>query len=346
VLPRPVKQPHAGTPHESSVLDATVTPDSGLVGGDVVTVEGSGATPSGTVFFCQAIDDGTPDQSDCGASTVQSTPADAAGEFAAMYTVRRFITPAGRPSVDCAASGATCVIGASDGIPQPGSSVATVPISFAAPPPASFTISGTVTDPNGDPVSGSAVWAYAPADGFVGSVQTTTDAQGSYTLAVQPDIPYRVLFHAPSGSTLTYVWWNGQPSRQLAHPITLPNSNLVTNQEVAEANGQLAGTGAIAGTVTDTNGNPLPGTAVWAFGPGDTWLPSHWAVSTSNGTYVIAFHIPGFTNQQVLFVPPAGSGLAAEWYNNVAQRRSATPVLVITDETTTGIDAVLEPNST
>ncbi len=89
----------------------TVTPATDLLDGAVVSVQGSGFTPSTTVYFCQGVDEGAPGFEDCGGPS-QSAVVDASGEFSANYTVQRFMTIAGAPGTtrDCAASSANCVM--------------------------------------------------------------------------------------------------------------------------------------------------------------------------------------------------------------------------------------------
>jgi hypothetical protein len=281
----------------------TVTPDTDLVDGDLAVVRGTGFTPSATVFFCQGVEAGQPGFEDCGAPS-QSAQVDAAGEFSANYTVQRFIStlaaPLGSVMTDCAAPSASCAM---NFISPGGSAIGLVPITFAPQPPVPQ-ISGTVTDPEGQPVPGADVWAYTPSDSWVGSLQTVTDAQGSYEFAqVEPGVEYRVLFRHPAGSSLASEWFDDQPSRQVATVIALSAAEFV------EANAQLEEAGAIAGSVTDANGSPVSGAQVWVFGPGDTWVGSHSTSTASDGTYVIANVRPA--DYRVLFVAPTDSGLAS-----------------------------------
>jgi protocatechuate 3,4-dioxygenase beta subunit len=427
----------------------TVTPDTGLVDRDVVALHGTGFTPSATVFFCQGVDDGTPDPSDCGAP-IQSALADAAGEFSANYTVRRFMTPSSvGATIDCAQPSANCVIGALDNpfgsfhialapiafapqpprtltvtpdtglvdgdvvavhgtefipgdtvsicegieticlgessqsaevntagefsanltvqrflttsgftrvdcaVPSAGCAVllewpssagvpdrATVPLTFA-PQPSVPQISGTLTDPGGTPVPGVDVWAYTPSDAWVGSLRTVTDAQGAFEFAqVEPGVHYRILFRPPAGSPLASAWWSGQPTRQLANVIALSAA------EFTEVHEQLEEAGAISGSVTDGSGNPVSGAQVVVFGQGDTWVGTHATSTTADGTYVIGDLRPVETGSEnryrVLFAPPAGSGLASEWFDDAASRSLATDVTVSAGQTVGGIDAQLE----
>src|SRR5439155_9358877 len=114
-----------------------------LVELDSVTIEGTGFSPSVQVGFCQAIDDGSPGQSDCG-TPFGTTTTSPAGDFSAQQTVRRFIfVPSLGRTVDCASE--VCVIGSAEVNDIPGTAILT-PIAFApAPPPPATRGSITVT---------------------------------------------------------------------------------------------------------------------------------------------------------------------------------------------------------
>jgi protocatechuate 3,4-dioxygenase beta subunit len=304
----------------------TVIPSSGLVDGDVVAVSGISFFPGDVVFVCQGVGQTCYEPSD-------SAQVDASGSFSVSFAVQRFMTTSGLTRLDCAAPSAGCSLtyGA------PGRSGA-VPIAFAPQPPLPQ-ISGTVTDATGAPVAGVAVWAYSPSDGWVGSLQAVTDEQGSFEFAqVEPGVDYRILFRPPIGSPLGSEWWDEQPARQLAKVVALSSA------EITEVHAQLEEAGSISGSVTDADGNPLPGVLVWAFSPGDTWIGSHTTSTSSDGTY----RIDGLRAREsgveyrVLFSPPAGSGLAPEWFDDVAHRSLATAVSVPGAETVAGIDAQLE----
>jgi hypothetical protein len=82
----------------------TVTPSTGLVELDSVTVEGADFNPNVQVGFCQVVNDGSLflDQRDCGTPFGLATTSPA-GDFSAQHTVRRFLhdtTP--QRDVDCA----------------------------------------------------------------------------------------------------------------------------------------------------------------------------------------------------------------------------------------------------
>jgi hypothetical protein len=308
----------------------TVTPDTDLVDGDVVALHGSGFTPGDTVDFCQAVEAGQPGPEDCGGPG-QSAQTDAAGEFDATYTVQRFISRLAPVMTDCAAPSASCAF---NFFSFSGLARDRVPITFAPQPPVPQ-ISGTVTDPQGAPVPGADVWAYTPSDTWVGSLQTVTDAQGSYEFAqVEPGVEYRILFRSAAGSGLASEWFGDQPNRQIAARITLSAAEFV------DADAQLDQAGAMSGSVTDANGNPASGVQVLVFCPGDTWVGSYGSSTASDGTYAIADLRPA--DCRVVFVPPAGSGLASEWFDDAPNRRLATDITVSPAQTVVGIDAQLD----
>jgi hypothetical protein len=133
----------------------TVTPSTGLVELDTVTIEGAGFNPSVEVGFCQVADDGTfsHDQRDCGTPFGLATTSPA-GDFSAQHTVRRFIRDAiPERTVDCAVE--SCAIAAAETSDIAGTLVLT-PIAFApAPPPPATRGSISVTPEN--PIDGQQV---------------------------------------------------------------------------------------------------------------------------------------------------------------------------------------------
>jgi hypothetical protein len=90
-----------------------VTPDSDLVSGDIVTVEGSGFSSGSAVGVCELVIDADPGREDCGfVASVGS--ADSNGEFSAQFTIRRYLNTASAGFVDCAAPSATCGMAAAE----------------------------------------------------------------------------------------------------------------------------------------------------------------------------------------------------------------------------------------
>jgi hypothetical protein len=304
----------------------TVTPDTGLNGGDAVTVGGSGFSPSMSLQFCQAL----AASGSCGvpATTVS---ADSNGEFSAMYTVQRYLALGNGVMFDCAAQFASCamVLLAPNGL-----LIGSIPLAFVAQPPTTTPIRGTVTGPSGAPIAGANVWVYTRSDTWVGSLRTVTDAQGAYSFSTaQPGVEYRILFSYPSGSGLVYEWYDDTPTRQLATPFTLHVGDFLV------ANAQLEDGGSIAGTVTNAAGAPAAGVSVYAYIDGDTWVGSSVATTASDGSYVVGNIRPGSTH--VFFIPSPSSGLRSEWYDDATSRGSGTVVTVTAGQTVGGINAQL-----
>src|SRR5882762_3506766 len=89
----------------------TVTPRTGLVEFQTVTVNGSGFDPSASLGMCQALA-GPPVIDSCGVGTTQFLFNDS-GTFSTTVQVRRFIfVPLVGRTVDCAV--ASCLIAAAD----------------------------------------------------------------------------------------------------------------------------------------------------------------------------------------------------------------------------------------
>src|SRR4051812_6924003 len=87
----------AGPPTSQSSAQVTpsltVTPNVGLVGGDTVTVAGSGFSPSSPVGFCEARIDSSLSPADCPGAVFAVADTDAAGAFSRDLSLARFITP-------------------------------------------------------------------------------------------------------------------------------------------------------------------------------------------------------------------------------------------------------------
>ena len=114
---------------------ATVTPSTGLVELQDVTVSGSGFGGSVDVYMCQGVhsESNRPDPNNCG-GFIENTTASGTGSYTNSYEVHRFIyAPALGRTVDCAASASSCIMIVSDYFST--NTLLEVPLAFAPPPP-------------------------------------------------------------------------------------------------------------------------------------------------------------------------------------------------------------------
>lgn len=300
----------------------TATPTTGLVDGDIVDVVGTGLPPSASVSICQA-----PASSATSCDNPVTGETDTTGGFSASTTVRRFVALTPEKSSDCAAPTSSCVLR----VAVDGGTVAQLPLAFA---PQSHPIFGTVTDVDGAPIAGVEVLAFRPQDTWVASLYTVTNAEGRYAFTeVGPGVEYRVLFHGPTGTSLSSEWFDDARTRQAATPV------VVGDGEFVELNAQLDEIGSLSGVVTDASGDPVSGVVVRAYRPEDGLLPGYTATTAADGGYEIPAVGPG--TLRVGFAPPSGSGLAREWFDDAATRSQATDVTVDAGQTVSGIDAQL-----
>ena len=135
-------------------------------------------------------------------------------------------------------------------------------------------ISGTLTDSNGKVLPGIVVTVYT-SDGDIYGGQAITDAGGKYTIKGLAAEIYTVQFDR-------YLYNSQNDTNLLNNPLT--GISVVQGHETPNINAQLAQGGGISGTVTDLNGQVLPGIAVSAYVKiGDIWD----ATTDANGKYSI-----------------------------------------------------------
>lgn len=191
-------------------------------------------------------------------------------------------------------------------------------------------ITGRVTDEAGNPIAGATVGAFATDVRFA-----TTDASGEYRIVGLATDAYVVSFTPPQGANFVGEHYRDAPDYSAAESV-----NVVQRQTVSRIDAALAAGGIIEGVVTDEQGNPIEGIAVFAFGAGDT-------VTDASGRYQIVGLPTGGYNVQFSPVPPGESPMppvgnyAPEFYDDAATQEAATLVLVTQGQTTAGIDAAL-----
>jgi hypothetical protein len=122
-------------------------------------------------------------------------------------------------------------------------------------------IHGKVTDHLGEPIEGITVCAEGITMLVESKCDSSTDAEGEYSISGLQEASYRVGFHVESNPSLNYVpqWYDGKAHPEEADPVEL------TEGESKEIDAQLQTGGQIKGTVADNDTDaPIKGVEVCA----------------------------------------------------------------------------------
>lgn len=199
-------------------------------------------------------------------------------------------------------------------------------------------VSGTVTDGTGAPISG-VIAELVSLEGMVEGDAAWTDDAGSYTIRGVPDGDYRVRFSTEHASVaVAGEWWEDAAREEDATVLSLSGGT-----EVSEVSPVLSAAGAISGTVADESGVPVTDASVGVFGYDEAvgdflWLTSTWV--DEEGRFTVPGLVPGAYK---IRVHAAGSSeLLGEWWRDAPDQESAEVVTVVAGETTAGIDVRLD----
>ncbi|HEU5269833.1 MAG TPA: carboxypeptidase-like regulatory domain-containing protein [Jatrophihabitans sp.] len=191
-------------------------------------------------------------------------------------------------------------------------------------------IEGRVTDSAGDPVSG--VTVYITNEAGASGGQLGTDGNGEFDFWALTPGDYTVCYDAsyaypaPATGYLNGCWQN-QPADGTADPVHAVAGLASTVNPV------LAGAGGVAGTVTDSSGNPVGGIPVTVVG--------------SDGTALGGIYTDWDGNYQVTGLPVTAVAVCVDgsWYGyqsvcyaNAPDYRSATTVTLAAGSLVSGID--------
>jgi len=198
------------------------------------------------------------------------------------------------------------------------------------------TISGTVTGPDGAPLSGATVVARSVADRYTYTVETTA-ADGTYTIVGLASGFYRVDFRPPTGVNAVHEYWKDVTTYGGATPVEVLNGGAVSGIDA-----QLAAGGTIKGKVTGPGGTPLVGVYVYAID--GTNEESPYAITGADGTYAITRLPAG--SIMVSFDPRGANGLVGQTWQDAGLTTPPTRLAMPVGGTFTGIDAQLAVGGT
>ncbi len=198
-------------------------------------------------------------------------------------------------------------------------------------------IGGVVSSASaGQPIAGIEVCAYdveKEEEELFGSC-ATTDASGKYSISNLPTGEYLVEFSSPSASALDYV-------TQYYDDTESPQQALVVEVDPGTADigidAHLYLGGRIGGRVTSASGGPLENVLVCALASANEAVAC--AVSDRDGEYAIAgvpagSYVVGFQD---------GRAYVVQYYDEQTSFPAAQAVTVTVGDTTSGVDAALQP---
>jgi protocatechuate 3,4-dioxygenase beta subunit len=198
-------------------------------------------------------------------------------------------------------------------------------------------VTGTVTDGVGNPISGVNVWVN-PTSGSGSSAGAQTAADGTYVTSPLPSGDYRVQFSDPSLVWATQ-YWNQQFTPATAQNLTLsvPNGPVASGVDAV-----LLAAASVSGTVTDGGGQPVPGICVSANIPRNGGADNVGQVTTAgDGTFTISGLPPTDLRIQYRDCSPTPRYLD-QWYGGAADPSNSPAVVLAPGEQRIGIDAILQ----
>ena len=198
-------------------------------------------------------------------------------------------------------------------------------------------VSGTVTDANGNPIAGISVGVIPTNSGGDGFAQT--DATGSYVTSPLAPGDYRVQFSdggpVPAWAT---QYWNHKPSWNTADMLTL---NTTGGPVQGGIDVQLSVAAKVHGTVSGPGGVPLFGICVDANVANNGGYDFVQGATTANdGTYTIG-QLPA-TDLRIRFhVCNSGGAYVEQWYDSKTDFNTSTPVVLAAGDDRQGVNAQL-----
>jgi len=195
------------------------------------------------------------------------------------------------------------------------------------------TITGRVTDPEGNGVNNGVVYIYN--SDTVRVSYAFTDANGYYRLERMPTGNYKLRARGgPYGS----MWYDGTGSFEDGHPVPAKEGQTTSGIDL-----QLEESAVIEGRVTDSGQNPIQDVVVTAYDVSGIALLS--GRTDADGYYWIGRCLPTGEVKLEFDASEAGGNYASEYYTDKLLIEDADPIPVQAGQTTV-IDAVLADGGT
>lgn len=201
---------------------------------------------------------------------------------------------------------------------------------------ASASISGVVTDRDGQPVHGLTVQVSGP-----GGERTTrlTDGEGRYRADDLPAGDYTVCFVPAEGQDLAHECWQDYEMGTGHTPVHVAEGEVVTGIAAV-----MLPPSRLRGTVTDVRGAPVAGALVsTSWRPFGEDQPTSWwsrpVVTAADGSFDTGPLPSGW--YRVRFSDTTSNRYATQWWADAHTESAATWIQVDRSRTVTGIDAEL-----
>ncbi|MBP7687805.1 MAG: carboxypeptidase regulatory-like domain-containing protein [Thermoflexales bacterium] len=197
-------------------------------------------------------------------------------------------------------------------------------------------ITGRVTAvTGGGPIANAEVYVYTSTTSTSLYRSATTDATGTYTVGALLTGNYYVWFYPPYNSNYLNEYYNDKATLAQANPVAVTVGAVTPNIDAALTTG-----GQITGMVTATNGTPISGVSVYAYGPDCNLLLAQSATTNGSGQYTIKKLKTG--SYKLAFWAGSYSPYLSEYYNDKATLDTADAVNVAVGSTTGNINASLQ----
>jgi hypothetical protein len=206
---------------------------------------------------------------------------------------------------------------------------------------ASGSVSGTVTDPLGNPVPGICVDAY-PQGSTSPVTSTTTGSDGTYELAHLAPKAYNLYFDTSCDFSNLFVsqWGDGSATQAGATVVTVTSGGSLTGENATLV---PLTTGGISGTVTSTSNVGVGNVCAEVFAAGTSNFVSS-TPTASDGWYSV-INLPAGSYDVEFASCKSLSPYQVQWYSGVTTQGASTAVTVLSGRTTTGINATLTPTT-